>query len=82
MEKSCWAYDACAGEVWIKGGFTLALFQGWGGGNEVLLEQVQLNFSFWNKFIILLPRGLLVDDNTFSKMCVFKVLTGYTDYGS
>ena len=48
-------------------------------GSKVLLEQLQLNFSFRNKFIILLPCGLLVDNNTFSKMCVFKSLTGYTD---
>jgi len=41
-------------------------------GSEVLSEQAQLNFSFRNKFIILLPRGLLLDNNTFSKMCVFK----------
>jgi len=53
----CW-------EVWTEGGFTLALFQGWGVGSEVLLEQVQLNFSFRNKFIIL-PCGLPVDNNTF-----------------
>ena len=44
-------------------------------------EQVQLNFSFRNKFTVLFPCGLLVDNNTFSKMCVFKSLTGYTDYG-
>ena len=44
-------------------------------------EQVQLNFSFQNKFIILFLYGLLVDNNTFSKMFVFKSLTGYTDYG-
>ena len=50
-------------------------------GSEVLLEQVQLNFSFRNKFMILFPCGLLVDNNTFSKMCLFKSLTGYTDYG-
>jgi hypothetical protein len=50
-------------------------------GNEVLLEHVQLNFSFRNKFIILLPCGLLVNNNTFSIMCVFKGPTGYTDYG-
>ena len=68
----------CAREVWTKGGFTLALFQEWGRGSEVLSEQVQLNFSFRNKFIILLPCGLLVDSNSFSKMCVFKSLTGYT----
>jgi len=70
----------CAGEVWTEGGFTLALFQRWGMGSEELLEQVQLNFSFQNKFIIL-PCGRLVDNNTFSKMCVFKSLTGCTDYG-
>jgi len=49
-------------------------------GSEVLLEQVQLNFRFQNKFIILLACGLLVDNNTFSKMC-FKIPTGYTDCG-
>jgi hypothetical protein len=70
----------CAGEVWTEGCFTLVLFQGWGMGSKVLLEQVQLNFSFQIKFIIL-PCGLLVDNNTFSKMCVFKILTGRTDYG-
>jgi len=50
-------------------------------GIEVLLEQLKLNFSFRNKFIVLLPCGLLVDHNTFLKMCVFKSLTGYSDYG-
>ena len=30
----------CAGELWTEGGFTLALFQGWGMGSEVLLGQV------------------------------------------
>jgi hypothetical protein len=50
-------------------------------GSEVLLEQVQLNFSFQNLFIIL-PCGRLVDNNAFSKMYVFKRLTGCTDYGS
>jgi hypothetical protein len=61
--------------------FTLALFQGWGMESEKLLEQVQLNFSFRNKFITLLPCGLVIENNAFSKMCVFKSLTGYTDYG-
>ena len=44
-------------------------------GSEVLLEQVQLNFSFRNKFIIL-PCDLLEDNNTFSKMRVFRSRTG------
>ena len=55
----------CAGEVWTEGGFTLALFQGWGVGSEILLEQIQLSFSFRKKFIILPPCDLLVDNNTF-----------------
>jgi len=34
-ERNCWAYDACAGEVWTEGGFTLVLFRGgvWGVKN-------------------------------------------------
>jgi hypothetical protein len=55
-------------EVWTEGGFTLSLFQEWGVGIEVLLEKVQLNFSFRNKFVIVLLCGLLADNNTFSKM--------------
>jgi len=50
-------------------------------GSEELLEQAQINFGFRNKFIILHPCGLPVENNTFSKMCFFKSLTGYTDYG-
>jgi hypothetical protein len=68
-------YDVCAGEVWTEGVFTHTLFRGWGVGSEVLLEQVQHNFSFQNKFIILLLCGLLVDNNTFSDMCAFKLIT-------
>ena len=50
-------------------------------GSEELLEQVQINFSFRNKLITLLPCGQPVDNNTFSKICIFESLTGYTDYG-
>ena len=32
------------------------------GGSEVLLEQVHLNLGFRNKFIIVLPCGLLLDN--------------------
>ena len=71
----------CFGGIWTEGGFTLTLIQGWGGWSEVLLEDVQLNFSFRNKFITVFSCGLLVDNNTFSKMCVFKSLTDYTDDG-
>jgi len=69
------------GGVWTEEDFTLVLFQGWVEGIEVLLEQLKLNFSFRNKFIVLLPCGLLVNNNTFLKMCVFKSLTCYSDYG-
>ena len=55
----------CLGGIWTEGRFTLTLFQGWGGGSEVLLEQVQLNFSCRNKFVIVLSCGLLVGSNTF-----------------
>ena len=72
MERNCWAYDACAEEVWTEGGFTLAFYQRWGGGSEVLLEQVQLNFSLRNKFTILIPCDLLEEKNKFSKICFFK----------
>ena len=65
MEINCLVNDACAGAVWTEGVFTLALFQGWVEGIEVLLEQLKLNFSFRNKFIVLLPCGLLVNNNTF-----------------
>jgi hypothetical protein len=49
-------------------------------GSEELLEQVQFNFTFRNKFLILHPCGLLVENNTFSKICFFKSLTAYADY--
>jgi hypothetical protein len=68
-------YDAGAGEVLTEGGFTLALFQGWDVGSEVLLEQVQLNFSFQNKFVIL-PCGLLVVVVCFRRVSCVNVL-GY-----
>jgi hypothetical protein len=45
-----------------------------------VLEQVQLNFSFRERLIILFPFGLLVENNTFSKMCFFKSLTGCIVY--
>jgi hypothetical protein len=43
-------------------------------GSEELLEQVQLNFKFRNKFIILHPFGHLVDNNTFKKCGFLKDL--------
>jgi hypothetical protein len=62
-----------------RGWFHSCLVSGSGSGDEVLLEQEQLNFSFRNKFIILLPCGLLVDNNTFFFKCAFlEVLLAYT----
>jgi hypothetical protein len=61
-------YDECVGEFWTEGGFTLALFQVWIWSSEILLEKLQFYFSFRNKFIILLPSGILADNNIFSKM--------------
>jgi hypothetical protein len=42
---------------------------------------VQLNFSLQNKFIIVLPWGHQVDNDTFSKVCIFKGHTVYIDDG-
>ena len=61
----------CWGGIWTQGGFTFALFQGWDGWSEVLVEQVQLNFSYRYNFTILLPYGLLVDN---IKSSIVKVL--------
>jgi hypothetical protein len=59
-ENDSWAYVPCSREVWTEGGFTHALFQGWGVGSE-LLEQMQITFSFQNIYV----KGLL------SVWCVF-----------
>jgi hypothetical protein len=39
------------------------------------------NFSFQNKFIIVLPLGHQVDNNTFLSVCLFKRLAGYIYVG-
>ena len=51
------------------------------GGVKYCWNRCSPNFSFRNKFTIVHPCGLLVDNNTFSKMCIFKSLTGHTDDG-
>ena len=63
----------CLGGIRTEVGFTVVLFHGWGGGVKYCWNRC-CNFSFRNKFIIVLPCCLLVDNNTFSKMCVLKVL--------
>ena len=71
----------CWGGIWAESGFTVALFQGWGGGrvkycwNRCGLTELR------NKSIIVLICGLLVDNNRFSKLCIFKNLSGYTGDG-
>jgi hypothetical protein len=53
------------GVLGTRGGFALALFQGWGRGVKYCWEMCSSNFSFRNKFIIFLSCGLLEDTNTF-----------------
>jgi hypothetical protein len=53
-----------AGEVWDGGGFTLALLNGTGECGVNYCGTGADKFNFRNKFIIL-PPGLLVDNNTF-----------------
>ena len=53
--------------VWVY--CRLVSVVGWG----VLLEQVQLNFSFRNKFIAVLPCGPAVNNNTSLKCAFVKV---------
>ena len=56
-------------------------FRGGVGEVNYCWNRCSFKFSFQNKFIIVLPCGLLVDNNKFLKMCVFKSLTGYIDDG-
>jgi len=53
------------GVLGTQGGFALSLFQGWDEGVKYCWKMCSSNFSFWNKFIIFLLCGLLVDNNTF-----------------
>ena len=80
-ERNCWAYDGCAWKVsgWTEAGFPLVVFRGRGG--EYCWNRRSSNFSFRKKFVIVLPCCLLVENNTFSEMCIFKSLTSYTDDG-
>ena len=54
------------GVLWTQGGFALALFEVW-GGNEMrdCWKMCSSNFTFRNKFTIVLSCSLLVDSNTF-----------------
>ena len=56
-------------------------FRGGVWGVKYCWNRCSSNFSFRNNFIIFLPCGLLVDNNSFSKICVSKSLTGYTGDG-
>jgi hypothetical protein len=70
MERKCWAYDGCAWEVSGPRVVLLPLyFQEWGSVVKYCWNRFISNFSFQNKFIILLPYGLL-QDNTFLTMCI------------
>jgi hypothetical protein len=59
--------------------FYSTLFSGTGReGVKYCWNRCSCNFSFQNKFIIVFPRGHQVENNTFSKVCIFKSLPGYT----
>jgi len=62
-----------------KGGFALALFQGWGGEVKCCWKMCSYNISFRNKCIVFLSCGLLIDSNTFYKLCYLKVLLATDD---
>ena len=75
-------YDGCALEV--SGLRVVLLSSGFRGGVRGVKHcwnGCSSNFCFQNEFIIVLPCGLLVDNNTFIKTRVFKSLTGYIDVG-
>jgi hypothetical protein len=50
-------------------------------GVKYCRNRCRSNFTSPNKFVIVRPCGLLVDNNTFLKICVFKSLNCYTDDG-
>jgi hypothetical protein len=52
----------------------LPCFRGGVWGVKYCWNMCSSVLAFQNRFIILLPCGLLVDNDTFSKKCVFKVL--------
>jgi len=48
-------------------------FRGGVGAVTYCLNRCNSNFSFPSKFVIILLCRLLVDSNTFLKMCIFKM---------
>jgi hypothetical protein len=75
-------YDGC---VWEVSGPRLVLlsssFRDGLGGVKNCWNRLSSDFGFRNKFIVVLLRGLPVDNNAFSKTCVFESLNGFTDDG-
>jgi hypothetical protein len=70
------------GAYLYQGWFYSSLFSGKGlEGVKYCWNRCSPNFSFQNKFIIVLPWVYQVYINTFSKACIFKSFTGYTDDG-
>jgi len=68
--------------MWTDVSFAFAFIFRVGAGSEVMLEQVQLNFSTSSYFITVLPCGLLLDDNTNQKCAFFEhLITGNGDVG-
>ena len=57
-----------------RGWFYSCLVSGLGQrGLKCCWNNCNSNFSFPNEFIIVLPCGLLVANNTFLKLCIFKM---------
>ena len=63
----------CLGGIWTKGVLLSPCFRGGMGRVEYCWDRCSCNFSSPNKFIIVLPCDLLVDNNTYLKMFIFKM---------
>jgi len=73
-ERNCSEYDGCAWKVSVpRVVLLLPCFSGGVGELKCCWNRCSFNFSFPNEFIIVLLCGLLVANNTFLKLCIFKM---------
>ena len=68
-ERNCWVWWVCLVGFWAEVVLLSPSFRGGVWGVKYCWNGCSSNFSVWNKFIIVLPCGLLLDNNIFSKMC-------------